>query len=239
MVKLLVHGKNIEITESIRDYVARRLENAVKHFQGLASKIDVHLSVARNQRIAEKHVAEVTVSANGKTIRAQESSTSLYASVDLVADKISRQLRKYKEKHLHKKTHAQATAGTSVTEETVPATLVGDREPKLPAEVVRVKYFTMPPMSVEDALEQLQLVDHDFYVFRNRETDEINVLYKRDRGGYGAIQPLKTSNANGDGSTNGARTMPNGHIGNGKGTSEAVGSNRELELAACPPAEFI
>ncbi len=237
-MKLLVHGKNIEITASIHDYVDRRLENAVKHFQGLASKIDVHLSVARNQRISEKHIAEVTVTANGKIIRAQECSTSLYASIDLVADKISRQLRKYKERHLHKVTHARAKTGTAVAEKIVPTTLVGDREPQLPAAVVRAKYFAMPPMSLEEALEQLHLVDHDFYVFCNRETAEINVIYKRKHGGYGAIQPLKTSDTHGSHDDR-QREAPNGHIGNGKPAAEPVTLSRELEMAACPPAEFI
>ena len=236
-MKLLVHGKNIEITESIRDYVDRRLENAVKHFQGLTSKIDVHLSVARNQRISEKHAAEVTVSANGKTIRAQERSTSLYASIDLVADKIARQLRKYKEKHLHKITHAQEKTGLAVTEESVPATLVGDREPELPPVVVRTKYFDMPPMSVTEALEQLQLVDHDFYVFCNGETGEINTIYKRNHGGYGVIQPLKHNHFNGNGGKNNGRSVQNGRNGDGKHLSKAVHLDSTLEMAACPPAE--
>ncbi len=75
--------------------------------------------------------------------------------------------------------------------------LIGDRTPELPSEVVRMKYFAMPPMTLEEALEQLQLVDHDFYMFRNIKTGEINVIYERNHGGYGVIQPR-----NGNGHTN-------------------------------------
>lgn len=102
-MKLLIQGNNIAVTESIHDYVESKLEKATKHFQTFATKVDVHLSVANNARITDKHKAEVTVYANGTVIRAQEGSENLYASIDLVSDKIARQLRKYKEKILARK----------------------------------------------------------------------------------------------------------------------------------------
>lgn len=188
-MKLLIQGNNIDVTEAIHDYVEQKLEKAVKHFQNLTTKVDVHLSVARNARISNKHKAEVTVYANGAVIRAQEDSENLYASIDLVSDKIARQLRKYKEKQLGQKTHAQVKTAETIEETPVQESLIGDREPELPKEVVRMKYFAMTPMTIEEALEQLQLVDHDFYMFRNKETNEINVIYIRNHGGYGVIQP--------------------------------------------------
>lgn len=188
-MKLVIHGKNIDITDGIREYVHSKIEKAVSHYQNLTTEVDVHLSVARNPRINPKQAAEVTIFANGTVIRAEESSENLYASIDLVADKISRKLRKYKEKRLDKKTQAAVKTLDVVEENTVTATLVGDRTPELPEEVVRTKYFAMPPMTLEEALEQLQLVDHDFYMFRNAETEEINVIYERNHGGYGVIQP--------------------------------------------------
>jgi len=202
-MKLLIQGNNITVTDSIHDYVQQKLEKAVKHFQNITTKVDVHLSVARNSRINDKHKAEVTVYANGTVIRAQEGSENLYASIDMVSDKIARQLRKYKEKQLAKKNHAQVKAGDIVEEEPVQTDLIGDRAPELPSEVVRMKYFAMPPMSVQEALEQLQLVDHDFYMFLNKETNEINVIYIRNHGGYGVIQPRPDNN--------------NGHNGNSQG----------------------
>lgn len=199
-MKLLIQGNNITVTEAIHDYVDQKLEKAVKHFENLTTKVDVHLSVARNARVNDKHKAEVTVYANGTVIRAQEGSENLYASIDLVADKIARQLRKYKERILYQKTHVHTKTGAMITEEPVELDLIGNRAPELPEEVVRTKYFAMPPMSIEDAVEQLQLVDHDFYMFRNQATDEINVVYLRNHGGYGVIQPRNgNSHLNGNG----------------------------------------
>jgi putative sigma-54 modulation protein len=200
-MKLVIQGKNIEITDAIREYVHQKIEKAVNHFQNMTTEVDVHLSVARNPRINSKQTAEVTIYANGTVIRAQEGSEDLYASIDLVSDKIQRQLRKYKEKLQHKKTHDQPKTGVIVAEVPVAPDLIGDRTPELPSEVLRMKYFAMPPMTIEEALEQLQLVDHDFYMFRNVKTGEINVIYERNHGGYGVIQPRNgnghTHNKNG------------------------------------------
>lgn len=188
-MKLVIHGKNIEITDSIREYVTQKVEKGVSHFQDLTLEVDVHLSVAKNPRNNLKQTAEVTIFANKTVIRAEESSENLYASIDLVSDKISRQLRKYKEKRLAQKTSVRAKTIEVVEEQPVVKDLIGSRSPELPKEVVRTKYFMMSPMTVEDALEQLQLVDHDFYMFRNAETGEINVIYERNHGGYGVLQP--------------------------------------------------
>ncbi|MCC5598836.1 ribosome hibernation-promoting factor, HPF/YfiA family [Nostoc favosum] len=195
-MKLVIHGKNIEITDAIREYVHQKIEKAVSHFQSITNEVDVHLSVARNPRINTRQAAEVTIYANGNVIRAEESSENLYASIDLVADKIARQLRKYKERRQDQKTQSQPEEVVVV--ESVVTDLIGDRTPELPNEVVRTKYFSMPPMTLAEALEQLQLVGHDFYMFRNSETGEINVIYERNHGGYGVIHPR-----NGNGHTNG------------------------------------
>ena len=198
-MKLVIQGKNIEITDSIDEYVNQKIEKAVSHFQQLTTEVDVHLSVARNPRINPKQTAEVTIYANGTVIRAQESSENLYASIDLVADKIARQLRKYKEKRQSKQNKVKTVE--MVESQPVKQDLIGDRQPELPSEVVRTKYFAMSPMTVEEALEQLQFIDHDFYMFSNAATGEINVIYKRyHHGGYGLIQPRPT----------------NGHSSNGK-----------------------
>lgn len=201
-MKLVIQGKNIEITDAIREYVHQKIEKAVSHFQSMTTEVDVHLSVARNPRINSKQTAEVTIYANGTVIRAQEGSEDLYASIDLVSDKIQRQLRKYKERLQHKKTHDQPKTGIVVDDVPVVSDLIGDRTPELPSEELRMKYFAMPPMTIEEALEQLQLVDHGFYMFRNSKTNEINVIYERkNHGGYGVIQPRNgnghTHNKNG------------------------------------------
>jgi len=185
-MKLVIQGKNIEVTEAIREYVEQKIDKAVSHFQALTTEVDVHLSVARNPRIASSQAAEVTVYANGSVIRAEEKSENLYASIDLVADKIARKLRKFKER---KSDRTAAKTSVAVVEQPPIAIPNSNRVVELPTQVVRNKYFAMPAMNVDEALEHLELIDHDFYVFRNAATGEINVVYERNHGGYGVIQP--------------------------------------------------
>jgi len=185
-MQLAIHGKNIEITEAIRDYVSRKLDKVFQHFDQLTVGVDIYLSVARNPRIADCHSAEVTVHANGAIIRAEERTENLYASIDLVADKLHRQLRKYKER-LQKRPRPKTAM--AVVNQVPMAPPQANGTPTLPREIVRTKYFAMPPMTTEEALDQLALVDHDFFVFRNIQTGEINVLYERNHGGYGVIVP--------------------------------------------------
>jgi putative sigma-54 modulation protein len=223
-MKLVIQGKNIEITDAIHNYVHQKIEKAANHFQNLTTEIDVHLSVARNPRINPKQTAEVTIYANGSVIRAEESSENLYASIDLVADKIARQLRKFKEKRSDK-THAKPKAERVLNEpinESFGGDLVVNGDVLLPAEVVRTKYFAMPPMTVQEALEQLDLVDHDFYMFRNSETGEINVIYERNHGGYGVIQPRNSAQ-------NSAQN--NGHhLENGQVNGKAPGNRQSMSV---------
>ena len=212
-MKLVIHGKNIEITDAIREYVHQKIEKAASHFQHITNEVDVHLSVAKNPRINPNQTAEVTIYANGNVIRAEESSENLYASIDLVANKIARQLRKYKERRRDQKIHAHSNNHIEeIIPEEVITDLIGDRTPELPEEVVRTKYFAMPPMTVSQALEQLRLVGHDFYMFHNSETNEINVIYERNHGGYGVIQARNNGHSKGNGNSNGKAhgsfTMP-------------------------------
>jgi putative sigma-54 modulation protein len=109
-----------------------------------------------------------------------------------VADKIARQLRKYKEKR-QDRTRETLRAAEVPADATNVTTVLETRTPELPAEVVRTKYFTMPPMTVEAAMEQLQVIDHDFYMFQNAQTGEMNVIYGRKHSGYGVIQPRKVN----------------------------------------------
>ena len=159
----------------------------------MVKEADVHLSVAKNPRTPQQ-TAEVTVFANGTVIRAQERSENLYASIDLVANKLSRQLRRYKERHSdhhHSPGHsASLTPSTEsvLDESSIEGSLLEGKEAQLPNPGVRRKYFYMEPMSVDKARHQLDLIDHDFYLFREKETKELQVIYKRNHGGYGVIQ---------------------------------------------------
>ena len=192
-MKLVIHGRNLEVTPAIREYIEEKLKRATSHFDGMVKEADVHLSVARNPRVPQQ-TAEVTVFANGTVIRAQERSENLYASIDLVAGKLTRQLRRYKDRHGdHHHSHGHHASQTpSVVEmagdESVSGSLLEGKEAGLPSRGVRRKYFPMPAMGLDQALHQLELIDHDFYLFRDAESGELQVVYRRNHGGFGVIQ---------------------------------------------------
>ena len=127
-------------------------------------------------------------------IRAQERSENLYASIDLAAGKLARQLRRWKERHSdHHHSHGHSASNTPATEAVandsqVDGSLLQGREAELPHPGVRRKYFAMPPMSLDEARRQLDLIDHDFYLFRDEDSDQLQVIYRRNHGGYGVIQ---------------------------------------------------
>jgi putative sigma-54 modulation protein len=192
-MKLLIHGRNLEVTPAIRDYTEEKLTRAISHFDGMVKEADVHLSVARNPRVPQQ-TAEVTVFANGTVIRAQERSENLYASIDLVAGKLSRQLRRYKDRHGdHHHSHGQHASATPslvdlAGDDAVSGSLLEGKEAALPSRGVRRKYFAMPAMELNEALHQLELIDHDFYLFRDAASGELQVVYRRNHGGFGVIQ---------------------------------------------------
>ena len=189
-MKLLIHGRNLELTPALREYTQSKLERAIQHFEDMVKEADVHLSVARNPSVPQQ-TAEVTVFANGTVIRAQERSENLYASIDLVASKLCRQLRRYKERHSdhhHSPGHRASSTPTTeavIDEAPIDGSLLDGKEAHLPSPGVRRKYFAMPPMSVEQARHQLDLIDHDFYLFREQESGQLQVIYRRNMAATG------------------------------------------------------
>ena len=191
-MKLLIHGRNLDVTPAIRDYTETKISRAINHFEDMVKEADVHLSVARNPRVPQQ-IVEVTMFANGTVIRAQERSENLYASIDLVANKLNRQLHRYKDR-LHERSHGPVHRSARDEERGAahlppPGTAITDGlEPSVPHRGVRRKYFTMPAMDLEEALHHLEMVDHDFYVFRDADSGQIQVVYRRNHGGFGLIQ---------------------------------------------------
>ncbi|OSX71732.1 hypothetical protein BU14_0505s0012 [Porphyra umbilicalis] len=209
-VRTVVTGNNIDLTESLVDYVNTKIGKPLQTFSRVLTRADVHLSVALNPSISEKHEAEVVVFTTNKlVVRQQVKSADMYASIDSVADKLTRKLRKYKERSEPKqRTHAArrkgvedldlepasaeavdaATGSADVVTDTAALDDAIEGVPKS-REIVKRKVFAMPPQSLEDAVMCLEMLDHDFYVYRNKDTEEINVVYKRNHGGIGHIQP--------------------------------------------------
>tara|TARA_Y100001970_G_C14253637_1_gene873535 strand:+ start:1673 stop:2266 length:594 start_codon:yes stop_codon:yes gene_type:complete len=192
-IKLLIHGRNLELTSSLKEYTENKLIKAIKHFEEIVQEVDVHLSIAKNPRVSIQ-TAEVTLFINGTVIRAEERSENLYSSIDLVANKLSRQLRKFKERHTdhyHSDGHsASKTIDTDAVCEDLPIkeSLIEGKEVTIPDPGFKNKYFEMKPISASEAKKQLDIIDHDFYLFKEKETNRMKVIYKRNHGGYGIIQ---------------------------------------------------
>ena len=140
-MKLLIHGRNLDVTPALREYTETKLERAIHHFDDLVKEADVHLSVARNPRVPQQ-TAEVTVFANGTVIRAQERSENLYASIDLVASKLARQLRRFKERHSDHGHRTTPTAANDVllTERPTEGSLLEGKEAQHPSPGGRRKF---------------------------------------------------------------------------------------------------
>jgi len=194
-MKILIHGKNLELTGALKEYTEAKIEKATHHYKDIVKEAEIHLSIEKNPRVSFQ-TAEVTIFANGTVIRAEEKTENLYSSNDLVSNKLSRKLRKYKERNnktnhnnqfKNKESFPIETAGSRFLDE---ALLKEGIEASLPEPSIKNKYFEMNPISSEEARKQLDLIDHDFYVFRNKKNNELQVIYKRNHGGYGLIQSI-------------------------------------------------
>ena len=174
-MRYTITGRNIEVTPALRDTVKDKLGKREKYFSP-DTEVIVTLSVQR-----ELQKIEVTIPVKGSIIRAEESSTDMYVSIDLVEEIIERQIKKYRKKLIDKKQSAQAFS-----------TLFMEAEEEVQEEEIRIektKHFDMKPMYPEDACLEMELLGHNFYMFLNAETDQMSVVYKRKGSTYGLIEP--------------------------------------------------
>lgn len=176
-MKINIFGKNIEVTEGIKSAVEEKLSKLDKFFNE-EIRADVTLSVKRNE-----HKVEVTIPVKGNIIRAEEISEDMYASIDMVEETIERQLVKYKNKLIDKKKSYR----DNFTANYIDADYEDDEGI---VKIVRTKSFGVKPMDAEEACVQMELLGHNFFVFLNADTDEVNVVYKRKNGTYGLIEPI-------------------------------------------------
>ena len=187
-MKILIHGKNLELTGALKEYTEAKIEKATHHYKDIVKEADIHLSIEKNPRVSFQ-TAEVTIFANGTVIRAEEKTENLYSSIDLVSNKLSRKLRKYKERHNNLVKNRHHYANTIEESDFLDIDIFNERrEARLPEPSIKNKYFEMIPISLEEARKQLDFIDHDFYVFKNKRNNELQVIYKRNHGGYGLIQ---------------------------------------------------
>lgn len=172
---IIVRGKNIEITPALKEYVVKRTSKITKYFHTLG-EITAILAVEKG-----RHIIELTVPINGMILRGEEATADMYTSIDNVVEKIEKQIEKYKTK-ISRKLKDGIFKGELVAN-TVASPEI--EEPK----VVKTKRFAIKPMDVEEAVLQMNLINHDFFVFSNAQTDEVNVVYRRKDGNFGLIEP--------------------------------------------------
>ena len=172
-MRFIITGRNIDITEGLKSAVEEKL-GKLDRFFAPETKVNVTLSVEK-----ERQKIEVTIPVKGNIIRSEQVSSDMYVSIDLVEEVIERQLKKYKNKIVDKQQNAAAFAQEFVEKD------YDDDEVK----IIRTKRFGIKPMDPEEACVEMELLGHNFFVFLNAETEEVNVVYKRKGNTYGLIEP--------------------------------------------------
>lgn len=171
----VIVGKNIDVTPGLKQAVEEKIGKLEKYF---APDTEIHVTLSVEK---DRHKIEVTIPVKGSIIRSEQVSNDMYVSIDLVEEIIERQLKKYKTKIIDKEQGASGTFKQEYIER--------DYQDEDEIRIVRSKKFGIKPMYPEDACVQMELLGHNFYVFRNAETEEVNVVYKRKGNTYGLIEP--------------------------------------------------
>ena len=171
-----IFTRNMEMTPHLNEYVDQKVERLDRYLPSI-DEARMDLTVENTRSAAHSQVAQLTVRVRGKILRAEERTQDMFASIDAVLDKMYRQIERYKGKR-QDRVHV-------VTDELA----VGEAEEEITGEIVRVKRFNVLPMSPEEAIEQMELLGHSFYIFLNADEDTINVVYKRGDDNYGLLQP--------------------------------------------------
>ena len=174
-MRITVSGKNIEVTNALRSTVEKKMSKLEKYFN---PDVEAHatLSVEKNRQIVE-----VMISVGGILLRAEEAHDDMYASIDIVVDKLEGQIRKQKTK-LQRRNHMESLRFQFIPD-------FNEEEPSEESKIVRTKRFAIKPMSAEEAVLQMELLGHSFFVYENDEDGDVNVVYKRKDGNYGLIEP--------------------------------------------------
>jgi putative sigma-54 modulation protein len=182
-MRVTVTGKNVQVTDALKSYAEKKLQKLTRYFSSIKDA-QVTQSIQRNW-----HIVEVQVEGDGIFLRAEERSGDMYASIDAVVEKLEKQAKRFKGKLM---AHPRVAEGVLTTEEGAEPSLdeLSDDETEegMPT-IVKMKRFAIKPMIAEEAAMQMGLLNHDFFVFLNAETEQVNVLYRRKDGNYGMIEP--------------------------------------------------
>jgi putative sigma-54 modulation protein len=179
-MELTITGKNMEITDALRQYVERKIGRLDRYLPSI-SDTRVELSVENTRAAKDRQIAQVTLRSKHGLLRAEEASADMFASIDAVLEKIQRQADRFKGKRWAKRIGSEEEMSAAGTEEEV--------VPEETSRISRIKRFAMVPMDEEEAIDQMELLGHDFFVFYNANQNQINVVYRRRSGDYGLIVP--------------------------------------------------
>jgi putative sigma-54 modulation protein len=174
-----IRGENIEITPALREHVEKKLSRLERYFNSQAIS-----TIYVTMRVMREHFVEVTIPLEGIILRAEERSEDMYASIDTVVDKLERQIRKYKTKINRKLRYDGNVQPSPIRWEDKDAAEEEDQ-----FKIVKTKRFNFKPMDIDEAILQMNLLGHSFFVFSNVETNETNVVYRRQDGRFGLIEP--------------------------------------------------
>jgi putative sigma-54 modulation protein len=180
-MQLTITGKNLEITNSLRTYVEKKIGRLDRYLSNIQDA-RVELEVENTRAAKDSQIAQVTLRTKQGMMRAEEASADMFASIDAVFDKMQRQVDRFKGKRWSKRAGGE-------TPVPAPATPVEEELAEEHPTISRVKRFAMTPMDEEEAIQQMELLGHDFFVFFNVNQGQINVIYRRRNGDYGLIQP--------------------------------------------------
>lgn len=182
-MELQILSSNMEVTPRLRDYVEKKTARLDRYLPNLSS-IQVELATENTRSAVQRHVAEITIrDERGTILRAEERNSDMFAAIDAVIDKLYRQIERYRGK---RKRRTRGKGEDQDMGEPLPIAEEADEEEQA---IVRYKRFALHPMSSEEAVDQMELLGHDFYVFFNSEDDAVNVLYRRRDGTFGLLQP--------------------------------------------------
>ena len=188
MVDIKISGRKVSVSDSLREHVEEKIADALKVFDIKPMTCDVVLRVDKNPSNPERKACEVTVFVRDNVVRVVASSDDMFTAIDEAADKVTRQLRKYKTRIIDRRQRMQQAKVGAVSQEDL-AALIEPGPEEEDDQLVREKYVDLVPMTEEEALVQTDLIGHDFYVFTNATTGLVNVIYHRKNGGYGIIKP--------------------------------------------------
>ncbi|OGH96039.1 MAG: ribosomal subunit interface protein [Candidatus Margulisbacteria bacterium GWF2_38_17] len=179
MMKVIVRGHNLEMTEALKDYAEKKLSKIEKYFDNI-QKVNVELDYRSTKEEDKRHVAQVTIWASGSLIRGEIASKDMYASIDMVFNKLEKQVIKYKEKLKTRKKEKSSIGKTLVAE------ILEEERNNLP-KISKSKILSLTEMTPEEATLQMKMIDHDFFVYKNIDTGAVNIAYTRKEGDFGNL----------------------------------------------------